>query len=166
MGTSLYNTYLCLCGAKIGNNVHLRTSLIDCPDLIDIGENSFVGEDVVFNSMEYRNDNMFRLNSIRIVDHCLIGARSVFHSQVNIGNQVVVKPLTYICRGFIPDYSSVDNVERPPINVGLSLICLFGVWFIHERLFSISMLFTGSFFPLICLFWLLGCVCITLATLK
>ncbi len=52
---------------------------------------------MVFNSMEYRNDNMFRLNSIQIGDYCSIGARSVLHSQVNIGNQVIVKPLPYIC---------------------------------------------------------------------
>ena len=96
IGTSLYNIYLRLCGAKIGVHVQLRTSVIDCPDLIDIGEDSFVGEEVVFNSMEYRNDNMFRLNSIQIGEHCSIGARSVLHSRVNIDNHVIVKPLTYI----------------------------------------------------------------------
>lgn len=98
VGTSLYNTYLRLCSARIGLNVELRSILIDCPDLINIGENSFVGEDVVFSSIEYRDDNMFRLNSIQIGDYCSIGARSVLHSRVHINNQVIVKPLTSICK--------------------------------------------------------------------
>jgi hypothetical protein len=97
-GTSLYNTYLRLCGARIGKDVQLRTNLIDWPDLIDIGKNSFVGEDVVLNSIEYRNDNMFKLNFIRIGAHCSIGARSVLHSQVHISNQVTVRPLTCVCK--------------------------------------------------------------------
>jgi acetyltransferase-like isoleucine patch superfamily enzyme len=98
LSTSLYNTYLRLCGVRIRRDVQLRTSLIDWPNLIDIGENSFVGEAVVLSSMEYRGDNMFRLNSIQIGAYCSIGARSVLHSGVHIGNQVTVKPLTYICK--------------------------------------------------------------------
>lgn len=97
-GTSLYNTYLRLCGAQIGRNVQLRTNLIDSPNLIDIGENSFVGEDVVFSSMEYKDNNMFRLNFIQISAHCSIGARSVLHSKVHIGNQVTVKSFTSVCK--------------------------------------------------------------------
>ena len=98
LGTSLYNSYLRLCGARIGVNVQLRTTLIDCPHLIDIDENSFIGEDVVFSSMEYRDGNMFRLNSIRIDTHCSIGARSVLYSRAHIGNHVTVKPVTSICK--------------------------------------------------------------------
>jgi hypothetical protein len=98
IGTSLYNAYLRLCGAQIGVDVQLRTSLIDCPDRIDIEKNSFVGEDVVFSSMEYRNDNTFRLNRIQIGAHCSIGARSVLHSRINIDNQLTIKPLTSICK--------------------------------------------------------------------
>jgi acetyltransferase-like isoleucine patch superfamily enzyme len=87
-----------LCGARIGADVQLRTSLIDWPDQIDIGENSFVGEDVVLSSLKYGHDNMFKLNSIRIGAYCSIGARSVLHSTVDIGDQVIVKPLTCICK--------------------------------------------------------------------
>jgi acetyltransferase-like isoleucine patch superfamily enzyme len=171
IGTSLYNTYLRLCGAKIGRNVQLRTSLIDQPDLIDIGENSFVGEEVIFNSMEYRNDNMFRLNSIQIGDHCSIGARSVLHSRVNIDNHVTVKPLTYIDRSFIDDFKVTTRktdewIKRSPMNLYLSVICLIGVWLIHECLLLISIFFTRSFFPLVCLFWVLECVCVTLISFK
>jgi hypothetical protein len=35
-GTSFYNTYLRWCGARIGVNVHLRTSLLDQPEDIQI----------------------------------------------------------------------------------------------------------------------------------
>jgi hypothetical protein len=112
LATSLYNTYLRLSGARIGANVHLRSSLIDWPDLIDIGENSFVGEDVVLSSVEYRHDNMFKLNSIRIGAHCSIGARSVLHSRVHIGDQVTVKPLTSICKYILSNFSKRITYNR------------------------------------------------------
>jgi hypothetical protein len=98
LGTSLYNHYLRLCGARIGEGVQLRTSLIDWPDLLDIGDNSFVGEEVVLSSMEYKGNNMFRLNSIRIGIDCSIGARSVLYSRAHIGNHEIIKPLSHICK--------------------------------------------------------------------
>lgn len=93
-GTSLYNSYLRLCGARIGVDVNLRTSLIDLPDLLEIGDNSLVGEDVVLSSMTYESEKAFRLTSIHIGARCRIGARSVLHSKVHIGDQVFAKPLT------------------------------------------------------------------------
>lgn len=97
-GTSLYNIYLRLCGAQIGVNVQLRTSLIDQPDLVDIGDNSFVAEDVVLSSMTYESDKTFRLTSVHIGARCKIGARSVLHSEVHIKDRVSVKPLTAISK--------------------------------------------------------------------
>ena len=97
-GTSLYNTYLRWCGARIGVNVHLRTSLIDQPDLLDIGDNSFVAEDVVLSSMTYESEKTFRLTTVRIGARCKIGARSVLHSEVHIEDRVSVKPLIAISK--------------------------------------------------------------------
>ncbi len=97
-GTLLYNSYLRWCGARIGVNVYLRTSLIDQPDLLDIGDNSFVAEDVVLSSMTYESEKTFRLTSVRIGAKCKIGARSVLHSEVHIGDRVTVKPLTAISK--------------------------------------------------------------------
>jgi serine acetyltransferase len=96
-GTSLYNTYLRLCGARIGSGTHLETSSIDVPHLIDIGENTFVGEDVILSSMTYDNTYTFKLTSVHIGNNCSIGARSVLHSKVFIENDVTVKSLSSVC---------------------------------------------------------------------
>lgn len=97
-GTSLYNIYLRLCGARIGINVHLRTNLIDHPGLLDIGDNSLVAEDVVLSSLTYESEKTFKFNRIHIGASCTIGARSVLHSEVHIGDQISVKPLTVISK--------------------------------------------------------------------
>ena len=97
-GTSLYNIYVRLCGARIGANVHLQTNLIDLPELIDIGDNSFIGEDVVLSSMAHSAQTTFRFTPVHIGARCRIGARTVLHSQVHIEDRVVVKPLSAISK--------------------------------------------------------------------
>ncbi|CAF4034843.1 unnamed protein product [Rotaria sordida] len=47
LGTPFYNSYLRLCGAKIGYHTHIYTTLIDAPWLLEVGESSFIGEEVV-----------------------------------------------------------------------------------------------------------------------
>ncbi|CAF1262505.1 unnamed protein product [Rotaria sordida] len=47
LGTTFYNSYLRLCGAKIGYHTHIYTTLIDAPWLLEVGESSFIGEEVV-----------------------------------------------------------------------------------------------------------------------
>lgn len=95
-GTSLYNIFLRLCGARIGTNVHLRTSLIDLPELIDIGDNSFIAEDVVLSSMAHTSQTTFRFTPVHIGARCRIGARSVLHSHVHIEDRCVAKSLSSI----------------------------------------------------------------------
>ncbi|CAF3978740.1 unnamed protein product [Adineta steineri] len=48
VGTSVYNSYLRLCGARIGKDSHIYTILIDAPWLVEIGASTVIGEDVVF----------------------------------------------------------------------------------------------------------------------
>ncbi|CAF1575222.1 unnamed protein product [Rotaria sordida] len=47
LGTPFYNSYLRLCGAKIGYHTHIYTTLIEAPWLLEVGESSFIGEEVV-----------------------------------------------------------------------------------------------------------------------
>ncbi len=107
-GTSLYNTYLRLCGAHIGSGTCLQTSALDVPDLIKIGDNSFVGEDVVLGSMTYASASTFKLTSVWVGNNCSIAARSVLHSKVIIGNDITVKSLSSVCKYFLYLYL-LDN---------------------------------------------------------
>ena len=118
-GTSLYNNYLRLCRARIGINVHLRTSLIDQPDLVDIGDNSFVAEDVVLSSMRYESEKTFKLTRVHIGAKCTIGARSVLHSDVQIADGVCVEPLAAISK-YIFDHRFHFNFEFIFLQVVLS----------------------------------------------
>jgi len=97
-----------LCGAQIGSSTCLQTSAIDVPDLIKIGDNTFIGEDVVLGSMTYDSASTFKLTSVWVGNNCLIAARSVLHSKVIIGNDVTVKSLSSVCKYFLYLYL-LDN---------------------------------------------------------
>ena len=65
LGTRFYNSYLRLCGARIGHHSHIYTTLIDAPWLLEIGESTFIGEEVVLSSLSYQ-DQTYQLHHIRI----------------------------------------------------------------------------------------------------
>jgi hypothetical protein len=100
-GTSLYNTYLRLCGAQIGSDTCIQTSAIDVPHLIHIGDQTFVGEDILLSSMTYDSVHTFKLTSVWVGNNCSIAARSVLHSKVIITNDVTVKSLSSLCEYFL-----------------------------------------------------------------
>ena len=164
-GTALYNIYLRLCGARIGANVHLRTSLIDQPDLLDIGDHSFVAEDVVLSSMTYESEKTFTLTPVYIGAKCTIGARSVLHSEVHIGDGVSIKALTAISKHINdPEQERLSEVYVTSLFDSVLGICI--VWFIHECLLRTALIISHSYWSLTCLLWLLGCVSISFISLK
>ena len=83
VGTSFYNFYLRLCGAKIGYHSHIYTILIDAPWLLEIGELTFIGEEVVLSNLSYQGQT-YKLNHIRIGSHCTINTRCVLYDGVDI----------------------------------------------------------------------------------
>jgi hypothetical protein len=81
MGTSFYNSYLRLCGAKIGRHSHIYTTLIDAPWLIEIGESTFIGEEVILSTLSY-HDQTYELHLIQIGSYCSINTRCVLSMMV------------------------------------------------------------------------------------
>jgi hypothetical protein len=59
-----------------------------------------------------------------------------------------------------------DCMKRAPVGMTFSLVCLIGVWIIHECLLLMAVFIARSILSLACLCWLIECVCITLVTLK
>jgi hypothetical protein len=75
VGTPFYNSYLRFCGAKIEHHSHIYTTLIDTPWLLDVGESTFIDEEVILSSLLYQ-DQTYELHRIQIGSHCSINIRS------------------------------------------------------------------------------------------
>ena len=95
LGTPFYNTYLRLCGARIDKGTHIYTTHIDAPWLLNIGNSTYIGEEVILSSLAY-HDRIYELHEIRIGSHCSIGARCVLHDRVDMQDGVLVEPLTAV----------------------------------------------------------------------
>ena len=95
LGTPLYNAYLRLCGAQIGNSTHIYTSQIDAPWLLKVGNVSYIGEEVVLSSLTY-HDSIYDTHEIRIGSRCSIETRCVLHDRVDMHDGVFVEPLTAV----------------------------------------------------------------------
>ncbi|CAF4215584.1 unnamed protein product, partial [Rotaria sordida] len=89
LGTPFYNSYLRLCGAKIGCHTHIYTTLIDSPWLLEVGESSFIGEEVVLSSLSYQ-DQTYQLHRICIGSYCSINTHSVLYEDVIIEDYVYI----------------------------------------------------------------------------
>ncbi|UJR19788.1 hypothetical protein I4U23_022922 [Adineta vaga] len=94
-GTRFYNSYLRFCGARISKTACIYTSQIDAPWLIEIGDCSYIGEEVVLSSMSY-HDCIYELHQIRIGSHCSIETRSVLHDRVDMHDGIFIAPLTSV----------------------------------------------------------------------
>ena len=117
VGTPLYNLYLRMCGARIGWNVHINTTLIDTPDLLSIEDNTYISNHVTLASLSYAR-RTYKLNRIRIGSDCSVQTRSVLQHGVRMGNNVLIKPMTH-ASGEIPADSTIDGTtsyinNRPP----------------------------------------------------
>ena len=106
LGTPFYNAYLRLCGARIGDDVHIYTNEIDAPWLIDVGNSTFIGQEVVLSSLTY-HDCIYDLSEIHIGSNCSIETRCVLHDRVDIHDGVFIEPLTAVTGRILG-----NNVER------------------------------------------------------
>jgi len=95
LGTPFYNAYLRLCGACVSDGAHIYTTHIDGPWLLEVGDGTYIGDEVVLSSLTY-HDRTYDLHKIRIGSHCSIGARCVLHDHVDMHDGVVVEPLTAV----------------------------------------------------------------------
>ncbi|CAF4498285.1 unnamed protein product, partial [Rotaria sp. Silwood2] len=95
LGTRLYNSYLSLCGARITDGAHIYTTQIDAPWLLEVGDATYIGDEVVLSSLTY-HDRIYDLHEVYIGSHCSIGARCVLHDGVRMHDGVLIEPSTNI----------------------------------------------------------------------
>ncbi|CAF1052890.1 unnamed protein product [Rotaria sp. Silwood1] len=161
-GTSFYNAYLRLCGSRIGHHANIDTSFIDTPDLLDVGDSTYVGDEAVLSSLTYY-DRTFKLHTIRIGSNCSIGCRTVLHNGVEIEERVVVKamsPVTgHISSGSIIDgpsqqidkdqsASDNDNNALSKSQVVFQLISILAMLSVHTCFFTLIFSCLPSIIPL------------------
>ena len=135
VGTPFYNTYLRLCGAKIADDSHIYTTLIDTPWMIEVGKETFIGADVVFSSLSYR-DYTFELHPIQIGSHCSIETGGVLYGSVKIEDNFYAQAMSSIT-GHIstPDHaSSINNRSFSFTQSIYQLAALFCLLAIHGLL--------------------------------
>ncbi len=177
VGTAFYNSYLRFCGAKIERHSHIYTTLIDTPWLIEIGESTLIGEEVVLSSLTYQ-DRTYELDRIQIGSRCSINIRSVVYGSVVIDDDVYVKPMSSVT-GHVE--ASNDKISIIDQSLSFSqtiyqLICLFCLVFIHLILIFLAYFVYSScltlFLPLpvslasIWLIWILVSLSIVVLLLK
>ncbi|UJR29564.1 hypothetical protein I4U23_010781 [Adineta vaga] len=139
IGTPFYNFYLRLCGAKIGCHAHIYTTLIDAPWLIEVGESTFIGEEVVFSNLSYQ-DQTYELHPIYIGSHCSVNTRSILYDKVIIEDHVYVEPMSAIT-GHIMLSSDRIVIKDRSISLNQTIyqfICLVGLFFIHSITFFLA----------------------------
>ncbi|CAF4100658.1 unnamed protein product [Adineta steineri] len=61
---------------------------------------------------------------------------------------------------------SYELISEAPVKMFHSLLVICTVWLIHECLLCMALICSQSFLPLTCLIWLLGCISVSLITLK
>ncbi|CAF3128118.1 unnamed protein product [Rotaria sp. Silwood2] len=161
-GTLFYNAYLRLCGARIGHHTNIDTSFIDTPDLLEVGDSTYIGDEVVLSSLTYY-DRTFKLHPIRIGSNCSIGCRSVLHDGVEIEKQVVIKSMSPVT-GHISSTSVIDGLSQridkdqsslDKYNSALSksqvvfqLISILTMFSVHIYLFTLTFSCLPSIIPL------------------
>ncbi|CAF4289989.1 unnamed protein product [Rotaria sp. Silwood2] len=132
VGTPFYNTYLRACRARIGNSAHIYTTFIDAPWLVEIGDGTFVADEVYFNNISYQS-RTFELHSISIGSSCSIGTRSVLYEGVQINDGSLIESYSAV-KGLL--ISSVPhNLSKSshlPLGVLFQLTCLVIMIVLHD----------------------------------
>ncbi|CAF1453706.1 unnamed protein product [Adineta ricciae] len=135
IGTPFYNFYLRLCGAKIGRHTHIYTTLIDAPWLIEIGESTFIDEEVIFSNLSYQ-DHTYELYPIYIGSCCSVNTRSVLYDKVIIEDHVYVEPMSAVTGRLV---ASSDRIVIKDRSISMNqtiyqFIHLAGLFLVHNIL--------------------------------
>ncbi|CAF1481617.1 unnamed protein product [Adineta ricciae] len=147
LGTSFYNSYLRLCGAKIGDHSHIYTVLIDAPWLIEVGDFTFIGVDVVLSNLSYQ-DRTYELHRIQIGSYCSIGIRSVLYENVFVEDCVYIEPMSSISGLILASKHHISCQDRllSFSQTMYQLTCLLTLLFIHSLLLLLAYeLYTNCF---------------------
>ncbi|CAF1082413.1 unnamed protein product [Adineta steineri] len=120
LGTPLYNSYLCLCGARISLNAHIYTTTIDAPWLLDIGDENWIADKTILNSLYYNDNNTFTLHSIKTGCYCSISARSILFGGIDMQDNITVHPMSSVS-GFIASRTIIDGDEHKSVSSDISI---------------------------------------------
>ncbi|CAF1281001.1 unnamed protein product [Adineta ricciae] len=111
IGTPLYNSYLRLCGAHIGEDAHIYTTTIDAPWLLDIGNATWIADQTFLNCLYYNDNNTFTLYPIKIGSNCSISTRSILFNKVTMEDNIIVQPMSTVT-GFIKCQTIIDGEDH------------------------------------------------------
>jgi non-ribosomal peptide synthetase-like protein len=136
-GTPLLNLYFKLMGARVGNRCVLDTALCAAFDLIEIGDDSCIGNETQMTG--YRVENgMLKIGKIAIGERCFVGIHSYLGLNVSLENDACLGDLsslqddTIVQSGlsFSGSPARVTDVQLPDISSPSSSLnlstCLLG----------------------------------------
>ena len=97
-GTPLIRIYLRLMGAKIGHDVLIKDIVINCIDLLTIGDHSSIGGRAIIANTRAEGDK-FIIGPVTIGKDVVIGSSAIIENDVTIGDGVELSDLTSLEAG-------------------------------------------------------------------
>lgn len=140
-GTPLYNQYLRMCGARIGNDAHIYTTVIDAPWLLRVGESAFIGSETIISNLSLY-ESSYKLCLVDLGSRCSIGTRSVLYDTVTIEDDVHISPMSAVT-GNISAPVHKSSTKRRSFSLCQKLhqlSCLIVIGYIHFLLCSLTCL--------------------------
>ncbi|CAF1133540.1 unnamed protein product [Adineta ricciae] len=149
LGTSFYNSYLRLCGARVGRGVQIYSTWIDAPWLLDVGESTFIGSGTIVSSLLY-HDQAYELQPISIGSHCSIGTRCVLYGEVKMQDYVHMESMSVVtgCYSSANGHASIKDRSFAWHQTVYQLVCLLCLATIHGTLLALASLVYGFFVAL------------------
>jgi non-ribosomal peptide synthetase-like protein len=99
-GTPMAGVYLRLLGAKIGRNVSLDTLDIDCPDMVEIGDNASLERAAWITTSTVVNGELI-VQKIKIGEGCVVGVRSGLAGGASMEAGATLSDLTCVQDGVV-----------------------------------------------------------------
>jgi len=90
--------YFRLMGARIGRNVHLGTTSLAAFDLVDIGDDTSIGQDARLSGYSLEG-GVLEINSIRIGCRCYVGSRSILSPGSILEDGAILEDLSLLPTG-------------------------------------------------------------------
>ena len=97
-GMPLLNRFYRLMGARIGRNVMINTSNLYDFDLIEIGDDAFIGGDAVIIG-HVGEKGLLRIRPVRIGPHCTVGQSSVIFPGATMEEGSILGALSLLPKG-------------------------------------------------------------------
>lgn len=97
-GSPIYNFFMRLYGTHIGRRVFCDTNCLTEFDMVEIGDDAAIAENVSLQSHLFE-DRIMKLSHIRIAKSATVGHRSVVLYNTEVGQLAVLSPLSLVMKG-------------------------------------------------------------------